>query len=329
MANVSENVIEIENLRKTYGAVLGRPVQALKSVSFTVGAGEIFGLLGPNGAGKTTVVKILLGIVRRYQGEARLMGFRAGDRRGRRRIGYLPENLTVPGHHTALSAMMLYGQLSGLSRSEVKQKRMKLLETVGLADRARDSVKKYSKGMRQRLGLAQVLLHDPDVIFLDEPTDGLDPVGRADVRRLLKELRDEGRTIFLNSHLLQEVEMVCDRVAILHLGVLRRIGNVGDLSNLQTDQLRLKIVLRGKPSDIQRVLATVEDRPNLVARQDAVEWQGNVNDQESLDRLIDALRQARVSILEVQRHRVTLEDTFLQLVDTPFPAKAQSEVPGR
>ncbi len=309
-------VIEIDNLQKTYGGRFGQKVTALRGVTFSVDRGEIFGLLGPNGAGKTTLVKVLLGIVRRYQGTARLMGFRAGDRRGRRRVGYLPENLTVPGHHTALSAMMLYGQLSGLSRREVRAKRMRLLELVGLQDRARDSVKKYSKGMRQRLGVAQVLLHDPEVIFLDEPTDGLDPVGRADVRKLLKQLSDEGRTVFLNSHLLQEVEMVCDRVAILHLGDLKRTGTVAELGDMAVDRLQLKLVLRGQPSRIQQALEAMKLSTELTMQgEDEAMWQGLVDDQSKLDQLVDRLRRSEVSILEISRRRASLEDAFMQLIN--------------
>ena len=142
----------------------------------------------------------------------------AGDRAGRQRVGYLPENLRIPRHHTALSALELYGQMSGLSRSEIRRRRGPLLESVDLADRAKDSVKKYSKGMVQRLGLAIALLHEPQLVFLDEPTDGLDPAGRAEVRQTLVRLKEAGKTIFLNSHLLQEVEQVCDRVAILDQG---------------------------------------------------------------------------------------------------------------
>jgi ABC-2 type transport system ATP-binding protein len=214
--------VEVENLDKTYrdGWILRRPFQALQGITLQVRYGEVFGLLGPNGAGKTTLVKLLLGIVRATRGRAFMLGRPAGERAGRRRVGYLPENLRIPRHHTALSAMDLYGQMSGMTRAEIRQSRGPLLAAVDLADRATDPVKKYSKGMLQRLGLAIALLHDPDLVFLDEPTDGLDPAGRAHVRQTLVRLKGEGKTIFLNSHLLQEVELVCDRVAILDRGVV-------------------------------------------------------------------------------------------------------------
>jgi ABC-2 type transport system ATP-binding protein len=311
----NSSVIQINQLAKVYGGRFSwRRVEALKGVSFDVQPGEIFGLLGPNGAGKTTIVKILLGIVRRYQGQAQLLGFSAGDRRGRRRVGYLPENLRIPGHHNALSALMLYGQLSGLSRSVIRSKRMKLLEQVELAHRTRDSVRKYSKGMLQRLGLAQVLLHDPDVIFLDEPTDGLDPIGRAAVRQLLVELRDKGCTIFLNSHLLQEVEMICDRVAILHHGELKQIGRVEDLAEAKTDQLHLTFRVHGKQEDVCQALNVKPDASEFIYEGESLEWQSTVKDQSQLDQIIDSLRRHDISILEVTRRRTTLEDVFLKLI---------------
>ena len=309
-------VIEIDQLKKSYGGRFGRRrVDALKGVSFTVNAGEIFGLLGPNGAGKTTLVKILLGIVRQYGGQARLLKFRAGDRRGRRRVGYLPENLRIPGHHNAISAMNLYGQLSGLPLSTIKQSSMHLLEQVGLADRARDSVRKYSKGMLQRLGLAQVLLHDPDVIFLDEPTDGLDPVGRASVRRMLSDLRDQGRTIFLNSHLLQEVEMICDRVAILHRGELKRVGKVEELASKTAAQFQVTFRMRGDDSTIAKALGLEESAQGLLIDDNSVEWTSTARESGEVDRIIDALRAAGISILEITQRRVTLEDVFMELIE--------------
>ena len=223
---VAESVIRVEKLSKTYqeGWFSPKDIQALQDVSFDVRPGEVFGLLGPNGAGKTTFIKVLLGIIRPNTGTAKLFGHDAGDPRGRKRVGYLPERLVVPRHHTALSALEFYGQLSGMTIAEVRARQDEVLELVGLADRASDLVRKYSKGMQQRIGLGQALMHNPDILILDEPTDGLDPVGRAQVRSILDRLRGEGKTIFLNSHLLQEVELICDRVAILDRGRLKRVG---------------------------------------------------------------------------------------------------------
>ena len=166
-----------------------------------------------------------------------MLGFPAGDRRGRRLVGYLPENFRVPRHLTANTALEYYGGLSGLSRSEVRRRAPSCWSMVGIADRAKDSVATYSKGMLQRLGLAQAMLHDPDMLILDEPTDGLDPLARSQVRGYLAELKKRGKTIFLNSHLLQEVELVCDRVAILHQGESKKVGDVNDLARSRPARL--------------------------------------------------------------------------------------------
>ena len=259
MIKASDQVIAIDELRKSYRRGLWRrSVDALRGVSFRVGPGEIFGLLGPNGAGKTTIIKILLGIVRASGGSAQLLGFPAGDRRGRRQVGYLPENLQFPRHQTARTALEYCGRLSGMSYTQIRARRDSLLATVGLNDRDRESVKRYSKGMQQRLGLAQALLHDPTVLILDEPTDGLDPVGRSQVRSILVQLRDEGRTVFLNSHLLQEVELVCDRVAILDSGQLRFEGTINDLTPAHETALTLDLV--GADAALQAVLGCARSK---------------------------------------------------------------------
>ena len=211
----SEPVIQVAGLKKTYrSGILGRRrLHALQGVDLEVPKGSIYGLLGPNGAGKTTLIKILLGIVRKSDGGATVLGQPAGRLAARRRIGYLPENHRIPRHLTGRTALEYYGALSGLSVGEIRRRMPELLDRVGLAGREKESVAGYSKGMQQRLGLAQAMLHQPDLIVLDEPTDGVDPVGRKEIREVLRSLADEGATIFLNSHLLQEIELVCERVA--------------------------------------------------------------------------------------------------------------------
>ena len=213
-----EPVIQVSDLQKTYrdGWFRRRKIQALKKVSLEVGRGEIFGLLGPNGAGKTTLIKILLGIVHKTAGEARLLGQPAGRRIGRKRVGYLPEGHRIPRHLTGNTALEYYGSLSGMSVADTRRRRAELLDMVGLSVWGRTVVTKYSKGMLQRLGLAQAMLHEPDVLVLDEPTDGVDPVGRSEIREVLNVLKDRGKTIFLNSHLLQEIELVCD-LSLIHI----------------------------------------------------------------------------------------------------------------
>src|SRR5258708_5211782 len=204
------SVIETRELRKNYGKI-----EALKGVTLRVEKGQIYGLLGQNGAGKTTLIKVLLGIVRKTDGEAGLLGHVAGDPSARKRVGYLPEDHQFPGYHTGFSLMDFYGALYGVPKGERRKKIPETLELVGIAGRMNSKIRTYSKGMKQRLGIAQALLHDPDLIMLDEPTDGVDPLGRREIRELMGRLKERGHTIFLNSHLLGEGELICDRVAIL------------------------------------------------------------------------------------------------------------------
>lgn len=305
--------VQVTDLHKRFrGGWFGNHVDALRGVSFDVPQGQVFGLLGPNGAGKTTLVKILLGIVRSTGGSATLLGRPAGDRGGRQRVGYLPENLRVPAHQTARTAMEYYGRLSGMDYAEIRQRSAQLLDTVGLGKRSKESVKQFSKGMRQRLGLAQSLLHDPDLLILDEPTDGLDPVGRSQVRNILSDLSDQGKTVFINSHLLQEVELVCDRVAILDHGQLRYTGDFQDLhSTAATAELTLE--LAASPDEVS---ACLPDRELKELRADpggchvAVSTQG----QPDVDSIVDALRAARISIRGLAHRKTTLEDFFLDVV---------------
>lgn len=322
--------IETRDLTKTYveGWLRRKRQPALRGVSLRVERGEIFGLLGGNGAGKTTFIKTLLGVIRKSGGEARMLGFPAGDRRGRKLVGYLPENLRVPRHLTGYTALEYYGNLSNVPTSVIRQRRGKLLERVGLAERAKDPVRMYSKGMLQRLGLAQAMLHDPELFILDEPTDGLDPLARSQVRGYLTELKQQGKTIFLNSHILQEVELVCDRVAILDKGVLKRVANVAEItsgrgagnfgsSGQASDQpaeLELHLDLTGDERVIREMLGSLP----------IANWQAfsasdfrivtRLKQQTEVDQLIDRLRLAGVSIVGLTRRRVSLEDAYLEIV---------------
>jgi len=308
------SAIEVADLCKVYrSGILRRPFSALKGISLSVGRGEIFGLLGPNGAGKTTLVKILLGIARSSGGRATLLGRPAGDRLSRLRVGYLPENLRIASHHTAETALQYYGQLSGLPRRLIRARQQSLLETVGLADRARDRVKKYSKGMLQRLGLAQALLHDPELLVLDEPTDGLDPVGRSQVRTVLHQLRSQGRTVFLNSHILQEVELVCDRVAILDRGELKAMGTVDEIAPRQTEGVELNVHVAGNEASIRAAIGERGVRSWNPAGEGLYHLNLRLLDQAAVDGFVDDLRGHGVSLVNLSRNRVTLEDAFLQL----------------
>jgi len=322
--------IETQDLRKTYveGLFRRKRQEALKGVSLRVERGEIFGLLGGNGAGKTTFIKTLLGIIRKTGGQASLLGFPAGDRRGRKLVGYLPENLRVPRHLTGLTALEFYGHLSNVPTSIIKQRRGPLLEKVGLAERAKDPVRTYSKGMLQRLGLAQAMLHDPELFILDEPTDGLDPLARSQVRGYLTELKRQGKTIFLNSHILQEVELICDRVAILDPGVLRRVANVAEITSgrvsiteggngqphASQEALELHLDLTGSEATIRQTLGSFPI--NTWQPFSATDFRvvTRVPSQPAVDELIDRLRQAGISIVGLSRRRVSLEDAYLEIV---------------
>jgi ABC-2 type transport system ATP-binding protein len=309
--------IEVEALRKTYRDGLFRPrsIEALRGVSFRVERGTIFGLLGPNGAGKTTLIKVLLGIVHKSGGKASLMGLPAGDRRGRRSVGYLPENHRIPRHHTANTALEYYGALSGMRGRDIRKRRPELLELVGLSAWGGSSVKKFSKGMLQRLGLAQALMHDPELLVLDEPTDGVDPVGRSEMRETLRNLSRAGKTIFINSHLLQEIELVCDRVAILVKGELRREGLVEAITRRR--EAEMELTLCGSEPAIRAALKEWKIAEWTVPAAGQYCAVLSLGDQPTLDRCIDTLRGAGIGIAEIVRHRDTLEEAFLGIVKEP------------
>lgn len=307
-------VIHIEKLSKTYqeGLFSRRKAHALRGVDITVPRGSIFGLLGPNGAGKTTLIKVLLGLVKRTSGDGELLGLPLGNRQGRRRIGYLPEHHRFPRHLTGNSAMMYYGGLNNMSRREILVKRPELLERVGLADWGSTSVAKYSKGMQQRLGIAQALLHDPELLILDEPTDGVDPVGRASLRRLLKQLQSEGKTIFLNSHQLQELELVCDQAAILSKGLVQRVGTIDEITRQPKSQMQF--VLRGDPDKLRAALANVETAHWEAGSDGQTRVLVAVPDQVAVNQCIDRLRQSQIDVLELRRMKNSLEKAFLDIV---------------
>jgi ABC-2 type transport system ATP-binding protein len=222
-------------LHKRYGKTV-----AVRSLSMSVGRREIFGFLGPNGAGKTTVVKMLLGLARPSGGEAMVLGAPAGDRETRRRIGYLPELFRFQPWLTAREVLYLHCRLLDLPKRSWASAADGSLETVGLAARASDKVGGFSKGMQQRLGLGVALLGNPDLVILDEPTSALDPIGRHDVRQITRDLRDRGATVFLNTHLLEEAEQVCDRVAVIDKGTAVATGTLTELLGRQA-RVRLKI----------------------------------------------------------------------------------------
>jgi ABC-2 type transport system ATP-binding protein len=320
-------IVDVRQLKKSYG--IWSPIRrrgridALQGVSLQAQAGEVFGLLGPNGAGKTTLIKILLGVVKPSAGTASLFGEPVGSTAARHRVGYLPESLRVDRHHTARTALRFYGQLSRMSSRDINHRSDELLELVGLKGRDRESVRRFSKGMYQRLGLAQALMHDPDLLVLDEPTDGLDPVGRTEVRKVIERLRDAGKTIFLNSHLLQEVEVVCTRVAILANGQICGTGTIDELSRRgQAEQVVFEVViphdLDGQFVDLAALFDSLSASDVVVKQVHAQEQTYRITaklpEQQQVDQAVDRLRTAGVSIVRLEVKRPTLEDTFMRLV---------------
>ena len=309
----SDLAIDMHNVEKMYK---GR-VHALRGIKMQVRRGEVFGLLGPNGAGKSTLVKIMLTVVYPTKAEGTILGHKIGHKPTLARVGYLPEHHRFPKYLTGRQVLEFYAALSGVSKSERNKRADQLLETVGMTDWQHKKISQYSKGMLQRVGLAQAMMADPDLIVLDEPTDGVDPVGRREIRDVLVRLRDEGKTIFLNSHLLSELEMVCDRVAILVQG---QVAQQGTLDDLTRDSQRYEIDVAGEvPDHLIKVNDSVSISP-LEGNRSRVSIIGA--EPEPAQPLIDALRQAGVMILSVRPMRESLEDLFIRAVHDPTTGKA-------
>ena len=294
--------IDVEALIKAYG---GRTV-AVADLTLRVDAGSIFGFLGPNGAGKTTSVKMLLGLVRPTCGTGTVLGAPLGDRRTRGRIGYLPELFRYPDWSSGAEVLRYHAALAGIERAARDREIDRVLGLAGLSSRAGDRVGTYSKGMQQRLGLAVALLGDPDLVFLDEPTSALDPIGRRDVREVLRSLRAQGKTVFLNSHLLTEVEQVCDRVAFVRAG--RAVGD-GTLSEIvgEPSSVRVRAVANGTP------LADVLGRFGRVAlAPGGASISGVGND--AIPDVVAALVSSGARVYGIESVERTLEERFLEMV---------------
>jgi ABC-2 type transport system ATP-binding protein len=337
--------IDLEHVAKTYR----RRVHALRGVRLAVRSGEVFGLLGPNGAGKSTLVKILMTVVRPSRAKGTVLGRPLGHKPTLAQVGYLPENHQLPGYLTARQALEYYAALAKVDRRTRRRRSLELLELVGLAQWAGHKVSTFSKGMQQRLGLAQALMNDPDLIVLDEPTDGLDPMGRRDTRLLLEKLRREGKTVFLNSHLLGDVERVCDRVAILRAGQVVRQGTIDELT---AGTCRYEIELDGPVRELHTAVAEAlgctlkqVDAPILVDSPGAsdgpapalakgslksgesVELEGSLlrigtDDAVAVQPILDALRRRQLVIISVGPVRQSLEDYFVQAVSEAADAES-------
>jgi ABC-2 type transport system ATP-binding protein len=297
--------IEILGLEKTYSVGFWRkkPKCALRPLHLTVQEGEIFGFLGPNGAGKTTTLKLLMGLVFPTAGTARILGMEINDPKMKVQIGFLPEQPYFYDYLTARELLVYYGQLSGVSSKECSKKVEAVLARVGLADAADVQLRKFSKGMLQRAGIAQAILHDPKIVFFDEPMSGLDPVGRREVRDLIEQLKQEGKTVFFSTHILSDAEALCDRVAIIHGGELRGVGAVADLTS--SVHGRIEIVWQGSrvPALIQNLGSQCHVTTDTVRV---------ILPEEQQDRAIEALRQEGLRLVSVVPVRTSLEDYYLQ-----------------
>jgi ABC-2 type transport system ATP-binding protein len=284
-----------------------KPVQGLDDVSLAVRQGEIFGFLGPNGAGKTTTMKILLGLMRATSGSVQLLGRSAGDVEVHKRIGYLPESPYFYDYLTAEEFLSFYGRLGGMSTRELAGSVPSLLERVGLLEARKRQLRKFSKGMLQRIGLAQALIHDPELVILDEPMSGLDPVGRKEVRDIILSLRDRGKTVFFSTHIISDVEMVCDRVCILSKGKVLALGRVEELVN-QHETQSVEIVSDGIVGDdmpiVKRVASRILQRGNRCLIM--------IPALEQLDDVLGAIRQAGGRLISVVPHKGTLESLFIE-----------------
>ena len=293
--------IHTVELSKRFGKTV-----ALAGLSMTVPRGEVFGFLGPNGAGKTTSVKLLLGLIAPSSGDGWLLGRPIGDLETRRKIGYLPELFRYQGWLSAKEVLALHCELAPLPRSSWDDEIKTALDTVGLTDRARDRVGTFSKGMQQRLGLAVALLGEPELVFLDEPTSALDPVGRHDVREIIRGLASRGTAVFLNSHLLSEVEQVCDRVAVVDHGRVIASGTMDQLLSGTTVRVRASGLEPGDKAKLVR-FGELDDEGDYMTF-------ANLN-VERVPELVAAIVAMGGRVYEVAPRHQTLEDRFLQLLE--------------
>jgi len=302
-----EFALTTDSLAKRFGSG-PTSVPALQGVSISVQRGEIYSLLGPNGAGKTTFIKCLLGIVYPTGGVGNILGFPLGSIKAKQKIGYLPENHRYPLHLTGEQVLSYFGKLSDVRPAILKTRIDETLGLVGMSEWRNMKVRKYSKGMMQRLGLAQALINDPDLIILDEPTDGVDPVGRKEIRDVLTHLKDQGKTVFLNSHLLSEVERISDRVAIMRQGQVITEGSVESLTS-KKNQYEIRVESTALDSAI-----------NILSSAYQSETEGLIHAEfmstEELNSAIDKLRRQGVLIESLIPKRSSLEDLFIELIGT-------------
>jgi ABC-2 type transport system ATP-binding protein len=339
----AEQAIDLRQVVKIYP----RQVHALAGVNMRVGRGEVFGLLGPNGAGKSTLVKIMMTVVRPTRAEGTILGRPVGHKPTLARVGYLPENHRFPRYLTGRQVLEFFAALAKVDRATRRHRASELLDIVGMAQWANAKIGTYSKGMLQRVGLAQSLVHDPDLVLLDEPTDGVDPVGRRDILNVMDSLRGKGKTVFINSHALSELETICDRVAILVKGQVARQGTIDELT-MARQRYEIEVAADDPANQRQRILTAVSAQwqpptqapaamhapPRMVDRGSmngsfTVELDGAIlrlgtTDPARIQPVIDSLRSGGLNIRRVQMMRPSLEDLFLDTVTDPQTGRAST-----
>jgi ABC-2 type transport system ATP-binding protein len=305
------SAIRIDELTKDYaiGFWRRRPYRALDRLTLDIERGEIFGFLGPNGAGKTTTLKLLMQLIFPTSGRAEILGRPVGDLEVRRRIGYLPENPSFYDYLTAEELLGYFGDLFGYSGADRRRRVSTLLDRVGIGAERRLQLRKFSKGMIQRVGIAQALLNDPEVVFLDEPMSGLDPLGRRDVRSLILELRDQGRTVFFSSHILADAEALCRRVAVVAGGRLAASGTLSDILAFQVHGWEL-VIAGVSPEVLGRVTPQVRGVTEISAGRYSLE----LSLDQSPDRMLAELTATGATLVSLNPIRDTLEDFFMKRV---------------
>ncbi|MBS1793857.1 MAG: ABC transporter ATP-binding protein [Acidobacteria bacterium] len=308
-----QTVVEIENLTKDYevGFWKKKKVRALDSLTLDVAGGQIFGFLGGNGAGKTTTIKILMSLIFATEGRARILGEDISNVAMRRRIGYCPENPYFYDYLKASELMLYFGELFGLDKAKSRQKCEELLTKVGLAEKDwNKQLRKFSKGMLQRVGLAQALINDPEIVFLDEPMSGLDPIGRREIRELIAGLREKGTTVFMSTHILSDIEALCDNVAILRHGRLAATGKLDELLSDAGETQSFEINVKGVAADALRADLAHIAGATVAAKPSGANIQ--VSDERDVDRVLEITRAHGGRLVNVQPVRQSLEELFVR-----------------
>jgi ABC-2 type transport system ATP-binding protein len=312
----SEVVIQTIGLTKDYevGFLKKRLVRALDHLDLEVRRGEIFGFLGPNGAGKTTTLKLLMRLIYPSEGTARILGHPIDDVATRSRIGYLPENPYFYDYLSGRELLEYTAALFGIPAEQTRARGKELLDRVGLdSERANRQLRKYSKGMLQRIGIAQALINDPEIVFMDEPMSGLDPIGRREVRDLLLSLRAQGKTVFFSSHILSDVEAMCDRAAILSRGKLLRSGTVHELTGIEDSALEV-VALGVDPSALSRFTQILPSLQSATATPNGVHLV--LGNESELDDTLALIRECGGKLMSVNPRRASLEDVFASTEET-------------